>query len=1065
MANGAPGSGLSVGQCGNGYREALTNLPAATARCHQATRASFFASNMMTALLDRILPRVLSVAFILVLPLRAAEPGTGTVEGRVFNAATGRAISNARVSVEPGGRQTTTDDDGRYRLRDVPAGAVELEVRYVGFAGQRGAVRVPAGGVAQQDFDLKLAAEGEPVQLDAFTVVVDREMSAQAVALNERLNAPNIKNVVAYEEYGDRSAENIGDFLRFLPGVGIDEPAQVAQGVTLRGLPASNTGIQVDGADVASARGNSREQSLLDIPVANVARVEVTKVPTPDMPASGLGGSLNIVRKSGFESKRPVFTYQTYFILDERQLSPFDGGPRGPTGDLSPRRQQPSVEFSALVPVRRNLALSAAVSRTWRLKPMERDDYLDTQGDWHFVNGHQRLSTWQSLSQILRTWSGQLGADWRISDRSTLAGSVQYRNISNNIMRVNFVANYGAGATGDRTFTQGSAAANGTVTQASGDNQETGADTVHATVKYNYRGLDWKVDASGAFSNSQSYLDDIDNGHFNNVSSTLTGVVLRGEGIGETNDPIPVRYRATRGGQPVDMFDGGNYVLGNPASDQNEARTDKFTGRIDVTREFGGRIPFTLKTGAFVERLERDRRAYNKSWTFTPNGSTSAAARSARNFDVFDREFNAEAPTIFGQPMGWISVAKVYQLYQQHPEWFVLNEPLRHQNRANNSSRLVETVSAGYLRGDVRLLDRRLWLTGGVRFERTEDEGEGVLNDPSAQYVKDARGNLVLGPTGQPTLITTDALERARLRYVERGTRATRDYSDWYPSLNASYNLGDKLIVRGAYARTIGRPNFNYIVPGTTLSEPTATQPTITVNNTGLKPWTADNYDLSLETYQVKGGFGSVGVFRKEIRDFFGSVRTDATPELLAQYGIADDPLYLNYDIATQMNTGDATITGYEFAYNQSLTFLPRWARGLQVFASFTRLELDGSTLTDFTGYSPRNYAGGINFVRPRFYVKFTVTHQGVTRGPYITPSVANGIPDETYTYQGKRLRYGINAQYSLSRRLSVYGSIANAGGFIGGNLRYSPSTPGYMKERRRQEFPSTLQFGIKGQF
>ncbi len=356
-------------------------------------------------------------------------------------------------------------------------------------------------------------------------------------------------------------------------------------------------------------------------------------------------------------------------------------------------------------------------------------------------------------------------------------------------------------------------------------------------------------------------------------------------------------------------------------------------------------------------------------------------------------------------------------------------------------------------------------VVGSAQQTVTEDDGAGALNDPLRQYVRDARQNLVLGANGQPVFLTADLLERAQLRYVERGARADRSYGDWYPSFNASYHLTENLVLRAAYARTLGRPDYNFIVPGATFSEPTVAQPTITVSNTGLKPWTGDNFDLSLETYQIKGGSGSIGAFRKKIKDFFGGSVTDTTPELLARYGLPNDPLYLNYDISTQTNVGDATITGYEFAYSQSLFFLPAWARGLQVFGSATRLELSGNTLADFTGYSPRNYSGGINFVRPRFYVKFTVTHQGVTRGPFITPSVANGIPADTYTYQGKRLRYGINAQYSFSKAFSVYGSIANLGGFIGGNLRYSPTTPGYMKERRRQEFPSTVQIGIKGQY
>ena len=357
---------------------------------------------------------------------------TGIVAGRVFNASGGVALRNAVVAVEPSGQQAVTDDDGVYRLSNIPAGTARLSVSYLGFTPQTVTLAVPAGGTVTRDLELSLRSGDGPVKLSALTVVADREMSAQAISLNERRLAPNIKNVVAYDEFGDRSAENIGDFLRFLPGVGIDEPAQIAQSVTLRGLPANTTGIQIDGAEVASARGNSREQSLLDIPVGNVSRVEVTKVPTPDQPANSLGGSLNIIRKSGFESKRRVLTFQSYFILDERALT-LKGGPRGPTSDLSPRYQEPSIEVGAILPLTPRVAVTASASRTWRLKPMERDDYLDTQGDWNFVNGFQRLSTWQSLSQILRTWSVQLGTDIKLSERDTLAANVQYRNISNNM--------------------------------------------------------------------------------------------------------------------------------------------------------------------------------------------------------------------------------------------------------------------------------------------------------------------------------------------------------------------------------------------------------------------------------------------------------------------------------------------------------------------------------------------------------------------------------------------------------------------------------------------------------
>lgn len=1020
----------------------------------------------------------LVAAVLLLFPVALlAQPSSGVIEGRVFNAATGNALANARVTIEGMSREAVTDETGSYRLAGVPAGPARVSVAYVGMQTATAALNVPAGAAVQREFELMLVgatdkAAGETVKLDAFTVVADREMSAQAIAQNERKSAANIRQIVAFDEFGDRGSEDIGELMRFLPGVGIVDGGQTASTIALRGFPDNNTALQLDGAEMASARGNSRTQSLLDVPMANISRVEVNKVPVPDQPASGIGGSVNIISKSGFESKRPVFNYKLYLLTDSYTGLTFDGGPRGPTDRLSPKYQQPSFDFTYLFPVNKRFALSFGGSRSWRLKPMERDNALDTQADWNFIGGYQRLSTWLSLANVIQTWSAQIGADWKIAERDVLSASLQHRYVSNNIMRLSYVTTYGAGATGDSTFTQGAANAAGSVAQGAGTNQETGADTTHLTLKYIHRGDAWKLESLGALSRSQSFLDDIDNGHFNAATSSITGLVLRGEGIGEDDAHIPVRYTATNAARvPVDIFGGTNFVLGNPTSNQNKVTTQKRTAKADLTRNFLGPLPLTLKTGLYVDQQVRDQRSFAQTWVFTPNGLTTSAAKLASNFDVFDSAFNATAPTIFGNKVNWISLPKYYDLMKAHPDWFVRNEASYVQTRTASSRKLGETISAAYVRGDVRLLNNRLLVVGGVRFEQTKDDGQGQLDDPTAQYQKDANGNLIDGNAitagVQPILLTTDALERAKLRYKERGTRVVRTYSDFYPSLNLTYTIAENLLLRGAYSQTIARPNLNNIIPGSSIADPTAANLAITVNNTGLKPWLARGYDLSLESYQIKGGYGSVGVFQRDIKDFFNSVTTHATPELLDRYGLPDDSLYLNYDITTLTNGTSARITGFEFAYNQQLLFLPHWARGFQVFVNATRLHLAGGDQADFSSFAPSNYAGGLNFVRPRFYVKLSFTYQGETRQTALAVSTANGIPAGVFNYQGERLRVGLNAQYSLTKQVALFGSMTdiNGPGFNIVNTQYGSGMADYLKKRRRQELGSIITIGLKGEF
>lgn len=127
----------------------------------------------------------------------SAQPAPGVLEGRVFNATGGVALRNAVVSIEGLERRAVTDDGGAYRLPGVPAGRVRVEVSYLGFAAQTATLEIPPGTAVTRDFELRPRAGEQPVRLGEFTVVADREMSAQAVSLNERRLAPNLINVVA----------------------------------------------------------------------------------------------------------------------------------------------------------------------------------------------------------------------------------------------------------------------------------------------------------------------------------------------------------------------------------------------------------------------------------------------------------------------------------------------------------------------------------------------------------------------------------------------------------------------------------------------------------------------------------------------------------------------------------------------------------------------------------------------------------------------------------------------------------------------------------------------------
>ena len=1016
-----------------------------------------------------LVPSIVTSAFAQTMPAVSA----GVITGRVLNVATGAYLENVRLRISGTNLETITDQEGAYRVSGIPAGEVQLTASYIGLTEMTHPVTVAPGQVARRDFELTLPDSGKPAQpgavvkLDQFTVVAAREFSAQALALNEQRQAANIKNVVAADEYNGAAAGQLGDFLKFIPGVSAIYSGNLATDISVRGFPGFTTGVSINGGAVAAASvGESRNVQIYAVPLNNVSRIEVTKVPTPDMPAAGLGGSVNIINRDGFQHKAPRFNYSLSSSFNGSRAFNLDKLP-GPTERIHARNINPDVDLSYLRPINDSLAVTMAFSRIY---PRTRSDATSANYD---LNSLVQISNgWIPDSQFILQTSGQLGVDWKFGRNNTLNASVQQTRRDGYWATSTFATTFGAGATGGPSFTQGAPTAVGSVSQTF-DYRYRIQNSVSGLVRFAHKGEVWRIDASLGLSAGKTHEGSGDKGYFENSSGAIANLLIRGDGIGTAarkEKLLPTKYTvADRTGASLDILDGNVYSITNATVFDRNWEDQRLSGRADLTRALATRIPLSLKAGVAINRQDWSRNQSDQTYTFLPG--TPVTERTAGRWGLVDQAFSASLKPYPGNKLvQWISPRKTYELYRQRPELFVLDRVTEYTTQANNDKRIAETISAGYLRGDLRAFSNRLFVVAGVRFEDTSDEGWGPLQDPTAQYQKDAKGNLVRNAAGSPILLTTDTLERAKLRYERRGAHVEKSYRDFYPSVNASYSLRQDLVLRAAYAQTIGRPDLNNILPGITITDVTATPGNrlITVVNTGLTPWTSSNYDLSLESYAIKGAIASVGVFKKDIQNFFGATRYRATPELLTSLDLPVEQEYLDYDVVTTMNVGEAKITGFEFGYKQALTFLPKWASGMQVFINYTKMTLGGSNASDFSGFNPKNTSWGAQLTRPRYVVKLNCSIMGETRRTPVAASVASGIPAGTYLWQGDYRRYTLSGEYRFTRSFGFYGSVGDfdTKGFNPVQRRYAdPATPDYAKYQRIQEWGITVTLGIKGEF
>ena len=431
-------------------------------------------------------------------------------------------------------------------------------------------------------------------------------------------------------------------------------------------------------------------------------------------------------------------------------------------------------------------------------------------------------------------------------------------------------------------------------------------------------------------------------------------------------------------------------------------------------------------------------------------------------------------PNYFGfDNIPWLSNNRAVDAWRQNPAIFTQTGAqlvAEEQSRIVGSEQILETVTGLYAQTEARFFHNRLTVLGGVRYEKTHDKGAGPLNEPAAVWQRTATGAFLRNAAGQrirkPEAGAAGSIEELRLTRFERANLANRAYDGYYPSVHLTYNVTEKFLLRAAYAKTYGRPDFANIVPNATITEndipegadPSAIPGTISVRNTGLKPWTAQNYDLSAEYYTENGGLITAGAFRKDISNFFGTLQTRATADILDDFGL--DQRYVGWFLDTTINSGDARVSGVEFNVRQSLAPLGQFGRLFSVFANATKLKLEGSRSAAFTRFVPTSANWGVTFTKRPLTVMANWHHRGEQdRG------ASTGLGPLAKIYQDARTTLDVSLSYQLHRRATLFANARNVTNVWFNNSRYQDDTPIYARRSSTNSYGAQWAFGVKGTF
>ena len=202
------------------------------------------------------------------------------------------ALPGASITLSPGNNGGYTNSNGEVTFGALPAGDYHLTISYIGFATLEKNVKLSGT-------TMELAEKLSPgVTTDKEVIIMGDRLRGQARALNQQKNTDNITNIVSADQIGRFPDANIGDAVKRVPGITMQNDQGEARNIIVRGMGPEFNAVTLNGERVPSAEGDNRRVQMDLIPADMVQTIEVSKTLTADMDADAIGGSVNLITRA-----------------------------------------------------------------------------------------------------------------------------------------------------------------------------------------------------------------------------------------------------------------------------------------------------------------------------------------------------------------------------------------------------------------------------------------------------------------------------------------------------------------------------------------------------------------------------------------------------------------------------------------------------------------------------------------------------------------------------------------------------------------------------------------------
>ncbi|MFV0623656.1 TonB-dependent receptor [Sphingomonas sp. ac-8] len=445
--------------------------------------------------------------------------------------------------------------------------------------------------------------------------------------------------------------------------------------------------------------------------------------------------------------------------------------------------------------------------------------------------------------------------------------------------------------------------------------------------------------------------------------------------------------------------------------------------QLDLTRSFDDSLLTSIQFGGKWRELAVHRETGRNEWYADP--ATLRRYQDTPGGAVARPEF------FYDQPMGNIGGGFDANLFpgidfERYLDYInTTYGPSVRVDEPNNVYDIRERVWAGYaqlnfesggFRGNLglRVVSTKQSGVTSDRLQFLNDycvDGPGGAFDPKRPIGPD--GNCQVRPLNERETIVNIRLDEEK------------QYTNWLPSLNASYEITPDLLLRGAVAKVIARPSISDLGRARSLTYRSAAYAfdrdqfgefegwSGSGGNGELNPFSAWQYDLGLEWYIQRGSVIGATLFRKDVSDFIVPLVLDVTREVNGKQELIQP-------YSTIANGSSAVSQGVELYAQHTLPF------GLGAQVNFTYNDTSTATITldgekvgssALVGSAKTQVNASIFYENDRLLLRGSYNRRG---------EVVGGLESGMNVYTDPYEQIDLNASYELMEGLMLTASVIN---------------------------------------